>query len=184
MIKVYITDLAAYNEGVLVGEWVELPIGEEELKDKVQETLETGLQASRQEDLCCCSKHEEYFITDYMGELEVGQYANVYRLNRQLLEVEEQGEDDTVFKMLMGFYGDLEDVMNIIRDHNYIVFHDVKDEEDVVRYYFNMTSRTGDIPDWLVGHIDYKSIYREWEIAGNTFIWDYNNRMCVEVFNC
>ena len=52
LIKVFITNLGKYNEGELIGEWVDLPITEEEL-DKVYERI--GIN----ED------YEEIFITDY-----------------------------------------------------------------------------------------------------------------------
>ena len=59
MLKVYITDLAAYNSRVLVEEWVSLPM-EEELSLKIKSILKAG------EDECGnYEEHEEYFITDY-----------------------------------------------------------------------------------------------------------------------
>lgn len=33
MMKIYLTNLGKYNEGQLVGEWVELPVSQEELKE-------------------------------------------------------------------------------------------------------------------------------------------------------
>ena len=49
--KIYLTNLGKYNEGELVGEWVELPASQEEL-EKVFERI--GIN----------EEYEEYFITD------------------------------------------------------------------------------------------------------------------------
>ena len=38
MLRIYLTNLGKYNEGQLVGEWVELPVTEEEL-EKVFERI-------------------------------------------------------------------------------------------------------------------------------------------------
>lgn len=32
MLRIYLTNLGKYNEGMLVGEWVDLPVSEEELE--------------------------------------------------------------------------------------------------------------------------------------------------------
>jgi hypothetical protein len=40
--RVYITDLEAYNNGYLVGDWYELPMGEEELSTAIAEVLNNG----------------------------------------------------------------------------------------------------------------------------------------------
>ena len=40
--NVYITDLASYNNGNLVGEWVSLPLDNEDLKSKINSILELG----------------------------------------------------------------------------------------------------------------------------------------------
>ena len=52
MMNIYLTNLGKYNEGQLIGEWVELPVSNEELQ-KVFERI--GIN----------EEYEEYFITDY-----------------------------------------------------------------------------------------------------------------------
>ena len=68
--KIYLTNLAQYNAGRLIGEWVELPCTEEELQDAMSRVL-------------CLD--EEYFITDFDGiPFDVNEYDNPYRLNEKL----------------------------------------------------------------------------------------------------
>lgn len=40
MLEVYLTDLAAYNKGFLIGEWITLPC--EDLEDKLKKILDQG----------------------------------------------------------------------------------------------------------------------------------------------
>ncbi len=61
MISIYLTDLAAYNNGILLGEWLDLNEHTlETLEAKKEEILKQGTQACKSE-----TQHEEFFITDY-----------------------------------------------------------------------------------------------------------------------
>lgn len=53
MMRIYLTNLGKYNEGELVGEWVDLPIEKENLQEVFKRIGIDGKQ------------YEEYFITDY-----------------------------------------------------------------------------------------------------------------------
>ena len=71
MLNIYITNLGKYNEGELVGEWVELPKTSEELAAVYKRI---GINA----------QYEEMFISDYetdVNGLEVGEYSNIDQLN-------------------------------------------------------------------------------------------------------
>jgi hypothetical protein len=78
LLNVFITNLGKYNEGELVGEWVNLPVSEEEL-DEVFKRI--GLN----------EQYEEYFITDYESEvgLKCGEYENIKELNEKIQELED-----------------------------------------------------------------------------------------------
>lgn len=74
--RVYITDLEAYNRGHLAGEWLELPLSVEELNESINNLLFEGQKACNDNYL-----HEEFFITDYEADMEVDEYYNIYVLN-------------------------------------------------------------------------------------------------------
>lgn len=57
MLKIYLTNLGKYNEGYLVGKWVELPATDEELEEAKKEI---GIN----------QQYEEWFITDYESDIE------------------------------------------------------------------------------------------------------------------
>lgn len=83
MLKIYITDIAAYNAGSLIGEWVDLPLENDELSSKIKDILVRGSKYCGNQFL-----NEEIFITDYEFEDEelfkVNEYDNVLNLNEQM----------------------------------------------------------------------------------------------------
>lgn len=77
--RAYVTNLGMYNEGRLVGEWVDFPIQHDGLT----------LQESIEKILCRIGvdgkQYEEYFITDYDSEIaglteNFGEYENLFLL--------------------------------------------------------------------------------------------------------
>ena len=81
-VKAYVTNLGKYNEGFLVGEWVEFPITEEE-------------EAALYKRIGINEYYEEIFMTDYESDLgldlygALGEYPSIERLN----EIAELFED-------------------------------------------------------------------------------------------
>ncbi|RXJ78730.1 hypothetical protein CRV03_01495 [Arcobacter sp. F155] len=88
MLKVFITDLSAYNKGHLHGEWISLPC--DDLEEIVSKILTSG------ENLCALNygyeKHEEYFITDWEWEeislWDISEYENIFELNSTIEKLE------------------------------------------------------------------------------------------------
>ena len=76
MLKIYLTNLGKYNEGELLGEWVELPVDEEELQEVFKRI---GISSEPDAE---GNYYEEYFITDYETDfdLQIGEYENINKL--------------------------------------------------------------------------------------------------------
>lgn len=87
MIKAFVTNMGKYNEGYLVGEWVELPI----TPDKWQDTLKRiGIDGK-------C--YEEWFITDYDIDVDglsehLSEYSNISLLNYLAAKIADLSEYD------------------------------------------------------------------------------------------
>ena len=90
-IKVFVTNLAMYNEGDLVGGWLTLPAE----NDDIHVFMDNVVKIS------ACG--DEYFLTDWEDDdvkglcegLEVGEYSNVFELSERLEELNNQiGETD------------------------------------------------------------------------------------------
>ncbi|KAB7889573.1 antirestriction protein ArdA [Poseidonibacter ostreae] len=163
-LKVYITDLAAYNQSYLIGEWVSLPMDAEELESKVQEILKKGSDACGFDEV-----HEEYFITDYEFEneklFEVSEYSNLTELNEKCEECQDIDEDDQ--KKLsylidnVGF-----DFADALEKYEEVTIYENTTLEEVVEEYIENTINLDDLPAIIAQNIDYKSIAYDFEISG------------------
>ncbi|EML6501603.1 antirestriction protein ArdA [Clostridioides difficile] len=74
-IRIYLTNLGKYNEGKIKGQWVELPIDEDDFEEVLNNI---GIN----------EEYEEYFIADYETDIEgldIGEYSNIEQLN-ELIE--------------------------------------------------------------------------------------------------
>ena len=75
--RIYVANLAKYNQGMLVGKWIELPIDPDDLKAGIQSVLGTD---------------EEFAIHDYESPFLVEEYSNPYQLN-EIAELDEADLD-------------------------------------------------------------------------------------------
>jgi hypothetical protein len=103
MLKVYITDLSAYNQGFLIGKWVSLPMAMEDLENELLEVLKEGAEA------CKDREHEEFFITDFEWEntelFKVHEYSNLEEINYKCEQLEDLSEDDQKrFRYLISYF--------------------------------------------------------------------------------
>lgn len=107
MLRIYYTNLGLYNEGILSGEWIDLPASDEEIENVRNRT---GYDEA----------HEEYFITDYetdINNLKVEEFDSIEELNA-LAELIE--DDPEVVEALLYF--------------GYDTAAEIEDEKDNVMY--------------------------------------------------
>lgn len=71
MFKVHVWNLGKYNEGELVGGWINLPTSEKKIKEFLTQVVELN------------ANYEEYMISDYEIDLNYSpfEYDNIYNLN-------------------------------------------------------------------------------------------------------
>jgi hypothetical protein len=69
-IRIALTNLGKYNEGELLYTWLDLPATDEEISEAFEE-----IQVAPN------TRYEEHFISDYEAPFEIGEYANIERLN-------------------------------------------------------------------------------------------------------
>ena len=174
MLQVYLTDLAAYNAGSLVGRWVQLPITGFELSQAISETLTEG------EHAVDGANHEEYFITDYKWDdvdlKEIDEYENIYDLNDELKLLVDLGKDKLkAVKFLLdeGITLDIEDAISRAED---VTIHHNYSMEDIAYDLIESCYNLKDIPDLIANNIDYDGIARDlehdgiyWEIDGDVY---------------
>ena len=163
--RIYLTDLAAYNGGHLVGEWLDLPMEEEDLKSKLQEILACG------SDICGNSEvHEEYFITDWECELfKIGEYESIYKLNDKASKVEDLDEDEKKninFLLDNNLASDLDEAIERLDD---VIVHKESDMKSVAQEYIEENILLDKLPDIIRNNIDYKGVATDLGHDGNYF---------------
>lgn len=169
LLKIYITDMAAYNCGHLIGEWVHLPVEKEELKEKIREILLQG------EAVCKDGIHEEIFISDAEWNdtdvFRVSQYDSPYLLNRKIGLLEESLEpyQYPMVRVLLdnGLVETFEKAIEQVE--NVIVYEDCS-MVDVAHQYVEEFIDLNGYHDLIVSHIDYKGIAQTLEHSGEYYI--------------
>ena len=164
MLKVYITDLSAYNQGMLIGEWVELPMYQEDLEAKVLEILKKGsIECGFNEE------HEEFFITDFEWEgtqlFKVEEYSNLEEINYKCEQLEDLSEDDQKrMGYLMDYVGfNFEDALERYED---VTIYENTTLEQIAEDYIYETINMDEIPDIIKHNIDFKGIAVDLEVSG------------------
>ncbi len=142
--KIFITNLTQYNEGRLIGQWVELPCTEEQLQDVMSRVL-------------CLD--EEYFITDSEDiPFDVNEYDNPFTLNEKLEQYEALDDHEklcVVFLLSEGY-----DWTYCIDHHEDVTVYPQESLEDVA-YSLVEDGCFGTVPESLSNYIDYEAIARD-----------------------
>lgn len=163
--RIYLTNLGKYNEGELVGQWLELPATDEEIVRTHWNILIDG------------EKYEECFITDYEDSpISIGEYDNLDYLNEVAEEYENlTSEEQDVLTHLLNYYGyDFNRAIEIIKNTDYMILNDIENEIDLGY----ALAEDWEIPEHLKNYIDYEAIGREatfsgWQIENNKAYYIY-----------
>ena len=163
--RIYLTNLGKYNEGDLVGEWLELPATEKEIEESFKRIGIDGIN------------YEEYFITDYEDSIfKIEEYSNLEYLNEIAEKIENLNDDEKIiFQYLKDYQNyDFEKTFEIIENENYLYYANIKNEEDLGE----AISEDWEIPENLINYIDYEAIGRDatfenWDIYKNIAICLY-----------
>lgn len=170
MMNIYLTNLGKYNEGELIGEWVELPVSQKELQ-KVFERI--GIN----------EEYEEYFITDYECDFyEVGEYESIDTLNGIAERLDELDEEESkVVKVLMSELGyTLDEAMGKVNSGDYRIYSDCDDMTDIAYQVVEECKYLNNAPDNVARYFDYESFGRDLGIEGTYIFTDDNN--AIEIF--
>ena len=154
-INIFLTNLGRYNEGILMGEWVRLPVPAEKLDEVLGRIGING-------------EYEEYFITDYeasFANLNLSEYTSIEALNGFAARLEELAEweyEKLAAVLEYESVSSITDIMDII-DHldEFDILADVEDDEDLGRYYAEEFCTLEAAPEHLRSYFDYESYGRD-----------------------
>lgn len=165
MLEVFITDLAAYNNGYLIGEWVSLPLDSAKLTYKIREILVEG-QLQCKDVL----HHAEWFITDYewingASLFTVDDYANVFALNDLVEELSLLDDHELLQVQFLLYEG--YDIRYSVDNHDNVTIYDYRSSNSFKDVYELLAEDLvdegcfGEIPTNLIHYIDYSAIGRD-----------------------
>ena len=163
--EIYITDLAAYNNGHLIGEWVSLPMSKNDLNLKISEILLRGTEVCNKDEI-----HEEFFITDYECDfMEIGEYDDIYNLNDIAAKMERMNEHfQKITKFLLS--NNLVNNLNkAIEEVENVIIHKNSTMEDIAYEFVNEHYDIGSLAPIIANAIDYQKIGRELSCDGRYF---------------
>lgn len=139
MMNIYLTNLAAYNAGKLVGEWLEMPFTEEEYSAVMNRI----------------GNPEETFITDYESDLgiKVGEYDSIFALNEQIKAAE--GYDADLIAAIIECGYSLKDALDMADD---VIFYPGMELIDVA---YELVEECCDLPEIAQRYFDYEAFARD-----------------------
>ena len=153
LLKVFVTNLGKYNECELIGEWVSLPVDENELEEVLERI---GIN----------EEYEEYFITDFETEIDglnVDEYSNIEELNELAEQLESLDEYDLekVGAIIEAYGTELQEAIDDIDDYTY---YSGKTLEEVA---YEIVEEMN-LPEFAQRYFDYEAFARDLGFDGYT----------------
>lgn len=173
--RVYITDLEAYNNGHLVGKWIQLPMDSDLLSESIEDILNDGRRACNHSH-----HHEEYFITDFECEyMDIEEYSPINKYNDIAKDMQDIDEDGVKAIQIMMKNGVVNHIYEAIENLDNIHCTGERMMEDVAITFIEETGALKNMPANLQYYFDYESFGRDMEINGSFFeddkgvLWEY-----------
>lgn len=174
--SVFITNLGKYNEGELLGEWVNFPTTAEEIQE-----VFTRIKIGTKNELGVT--YEEFIITDFdvnVGDFKIGELENLDELNYLAFKLDNL--KDWEIKQFcaaveLKAYSSVADLINFIENlDSFYVLSDVNSDYDL-GYYYIEDAGVYDLSDLgnLKYYIDYEKFGRDVRIeeGGKFTPWGY-----------
>lgn len=158
MLNIYVANMGKYNEGQLVGEWIELPKTALKLTE-VYKRIGIG------------EKYEEFFIADYETDiqgLEIGECSPIDSLNELAARFEDLREEEKEILQALLLYGlDIEEGFEKLEEGACYVYYNCKDMTDVAHQI--MDDRLQEVSQEIAMYFDFEAYGRDLEINGTFY---------------
>ena len=157
MLTAFITNLGKYNEGELIGKWINFPISEEELQEVF---AEIGIN----------EEYEEFFFTDYEDNwFNLGEYESIDTLNEIGEILEDMEDSEEVFQALLEDGYDIYEAIEIVKECDYMFYDNCNDMTDVAYKYIEQTGMLDNVPEFAQRYFDYEQFGRDMDIEGHFY---------------
>ena len=150
-IRIYVADLAAYNNGQLHGVWINATQDPKEIQYQVNVMLSKSPETLA----------EEWAIHDYegFGAVSISEWESFERVYKIALFIDEHG---ALGAELLSHYGDdLEEAKLAIQDRYMGQFDTLADFAE------SLTEQTTEIPENIAYYVDYERMGRDMAISGD-----------------
>ena len=152
--KAYITNLGKYNEGCLVGKWINFPIDEDDFESELESI---GVKEN--------TMYEEWFITDYDCSLfnmydAFGEYPSIDDINEVAEALEDHESEFTALMEVCSYT----DALGCLESENYTFYKDMT-LEDVA---YELVEECYNLPEIALRYFDYAAFARDLECDGYT----------------
>lgn len=165
VLSAFVTNLGKYNEGRLVGEWLNLPTDTETVQDLFSRIGIDGV------------RYEEFFITDFESAIlglhrYFGEYESLDELNYLAALVEEL-DDPAKFEAALEYgdhSGSVQEIINLTQNLDCYELYAGVDSEEALGYYFADELNAIDIPAHIQPYFDYEAYGRDLALEGGEFV--------------
>lgn len=159
ILSAFVTNLGKYNEGELVGRWLDFPTTQKEINQTLQEIGIDGV------------RYEEFFITDYESDICgltdcLGEYESLYALNFLAEKIQESActMDELEALLDFGVYtSSVTDLVALLDNMDcFIIYSEVETDYDLGYYYAHELGMLEELKgSTLANYIDYESYGRD-----------------------
>ncbi len=150
--RIYIACLAAYNSGILHGEWIDVNQDIDQIWNEVRSVLASSPIPDA----------EEWAIHDFegFGSIRLSEYEGIERVHELAEFMQEHGEIGTL--ALEHYCGDIDDATTAL--DNYMGCY-----ASIADYAQEITESTTEVPEHLQFYIDYERMGRDMDLSGDIF---------------
>ena len=156
-IKIYLSNLSKYVEGIENGKWLQLPMDTEKLQSVYNDIV---------------GENQEHIILEYDAPFDIDEYENIFTLNETLENISDCGLDDDMLTALFKVNPDRDEVLEAIENGTFDIINvdDVSagwnvslDREEIFGMvlneegYNNLFSQP--IPEEMIDYMDFAQIY-------------------------
>ena len=166
-IKGFITNLGKYNEGELIGEWIDFPISEEDLQEVLQRIGIGSTDSFGQ-------PYEEYFFTDWdlpsgMSWEVFGEYPDIKKVNEVAEAIDRSTYTDDVIGAIFDHFPDIDDAISTLVSGDFMYYPGASDAKSLGEYAVNeIDGGPQYLPkETLEQYFDYEAYGRNMETSGS-----------------
>ena len=151
-LRAFVTNLGKYNEGELVGKWVDFPIDEDEFAEILEEIGVDG------------ETYEEWFVTDYDYpiDLDLGEYVSLDDLNEATEALAEWDEDEA--EAVADVFGVKQLFVTTQDDY---IFYMVDNDSDLGYEVAESGGNLDELPEFARRYFDYEAFGRDFAIEAD-----------------